>query len=44
MPDSQSSEPGFELPFRSLGIFILSTMPQFNYLYLATDNGGDVSE
>ena len=32
MPDSQSVEPGFEsplVPFRSLGIFVFSTMLQF---------------
>ena len=36
MPDSQSREPGFEsplLPLRSLGIFVLCTMPRFSQLY-----------
>ena len=36
MADSQSTEPGFEsslLPIRSLGNFVLSTMPQFTQLY-----------
>ena len=35
------------LPFRSLGIFILSTMPQFTRLnneYLGIDAGGNVSD
>ena len=35
-PESQSREPGFEsplLPFRRLGIFVLSTMPQLTQLY-----------
>ena len=30
--------------FEAWAFDILSTVPQFNYLYLATDNGGDVSE
>ena len=36
MPDSQSREPRFKsplLPFQSLGIFVLSAMPQFTQLY-----------
>ena len=40
MPDSQSREPEFEsllLPFQSLGIFVLSTVPQF-IQYSMTDN------
>ena len=50
MPDSQSSEPGFEsplLPFRSLGIFVHFTAPQSTQLYneyLAIDSGGNVSD
>ena len=49
MPDSQSREPGFESPlllFQSLGIFVLSTMPQFTqlYEYLAVDSCVNVSE
>ena len=35
MPDSQSREPGSNPPllaFQSLGIFVLSTTPQFTYL------------
>ena len=35
MQDSQIREPGFEptlIPFRSLEIFVLSTMPQFIHL------------
>ena len=37
------------LPFRSLGIFVLSTMPQASSVscineYLAVDGGGNVSE
>ena len=54
MPHSQSREPGFESPkvaglllFRKLGIFVLSTMPQFTSCaneYLAIDSGGNVSE
>ena len=37
MPDSQSKEPGIEtplIPFRSLGIFVLSVTPQFTQLYI----------
>ena len=36
MPDSQSRDPAFEsplLPFKSLSISFLSTMPQFTQLY-----------
>ena len=36
MPDSQSREPGFEsplLPFRSLCMFVLCTVPRFSQLY-----------
>ena len=51
MLDSQSRDPGFKSPlltFRNLGIFVLSTMPQFTqpylnvYMYLAVNNGGNV--
>ena len=52
MPDSQSRESGVEpplLPFRSLGIFILSTTPpgsSFNPIneYLGMDGDGNMSE
>ena len=51
MPDSQSSEPGFEsplLPVQSLGIFVHSMTLQFTQHcineYLAIDSGGNVSD
>ena len=48
MPDSQSSEPGFEsplLPFRRLGIFVLPIdAPVDSAEYLAVDSGGHVSD
>ena len=49
MPDSQSSEPGFEsplLPFRRLGIFVLSIDAPVVCIneYLTIDSGGNVSD
>ena len=51
MPNSQSSEPGFEtslLLFRRLGILVLSTIPQLTQMYkvgyLAVDGVGNVSD
>ena len=40
-------EPGFESPFQSLGIFVVSMMPPFTQSInedLAIDSGGIVSE